>query len=193
MLLSTISHAELAAAWQEVIPPNPVETFLNHLLLYLPRVTAAIAVFLVFWFLGKCLERLVRRLTCGRNLESSIANLLANSTAITLLVLGSISALGTLGINISALVAGLGLTSLALGLALKEIVANVLSGIMVIVYKPFREGDVISVASAATSFEGTVREINLRFTMLAAEGKRIYVPNSLVLGNAVVVREDVNT
>ena len=77
-----------------------------------------------------------------------------------------------------------------LSLALKEVLTNVLSGIMVVAYKPFHEGDVISVATAIpTALEGTVREINLRFTRLEAEGRRIYVPNSLILSNAVVVRE----
>ena len=91
--------------------------------------------------------------------------------------------MGTLGIDVSALVAGFGLVGLAVGLALKEIISNVFAGIMVIIYKPFKENDHIAV----TTFEGRVAEINLRFTMLEAGEKRIYVPNAMVISNAVVV------
>ena len=58
-----------------------------------------------------------------------------------------------------------------------------LAGIMVIIYKPFKHGDRIAV----TTFEGRVVEINLRFTTLEAGDKLIYVPNALVISNAVVV------
>ena len=79
--------------------------------------------------------------------------------------------------------AGFGLVGLAIGLALKEIISNVFAGIMVIIYKPFKENDHIAV----TTFEGRVSEINLRFTMLESGDKRIYVPNAMVISNAVVV------
>jgi small-conductance mechanosensitive channel len=96
---------------------------------------------------------------------------------------GGIVALGTLGIDVSALVAGLGLTGLAIGLALKEIISNALAGILVIIYKPFKENDRVGV----TTFEGRVTEINLRFTTLESGGKKIYIPNAMVISNAVVV------
>ena len=92
---------------------------------------------------------------------------------------------GTLGIDVSALVAGLGLAGLAIGLCLKEIISNVFAGIMVIIYKPFKENDHIAV----TTFEGRVSEINLRYTTLEAGQQRIFVPNAMVISNAVVVNK----
>ena len=79
--------------------------------------------------------------------------------------------------------AGLGVTGLVVGLALQQIISNALAGIMVIMYKPFQENDHIAV----TTFAGRVTEINLRYTTLEADGKRIYIPNAMVLSNAVVV------
>ena len=79
--------------------------------------------------------------------------------------------------------AGLGVTGLVVGLALNQVLSNALAGIMVIMYKPFRENDQIAV----TTFSGRVSEINLRYTTLEAGGKRIYIPNAMVISNVVVV------
>src|SRR5262249_2389900 len=81
--------------------------------------------------------------------------------------------------DVSALVAGLGLTGFALGFALKDIVSNALSGILVLVYRPFRLLDSIKV----TDLEGAVTEINLRYTVLEAGGKIILIPNSFLFPN----------
>ena len=191
MLLATVSSSDLAAALQEALPTSVLDTFWNSVLLFLPRLAVALAVLLIFWLFGRGLRRLVRRLGQGKDIEASIIGLVAGSIQIALLMIGTLFALGTVGIDITAMVAGLGLTGLALSLALKEVLTNVLSGILVVAYKPFREGDVISLATApmTTPLEGTVREINLRFTRLEAEGRRIYVPNGLILINAVVVRQ----
>ena len=75
------------------------------------------------------------------------------------------------------------MTGLVVGLALNQVLSNALAGIMVIMYKPFRENDQIAV----TTFAGRVSEINLRYTTLEAGGKRIYVPNAMVISNVVVV------
>ena len=101
-----------------------------------------------------------------------------------MIIVGVVTALGTVGIDITALVAGVGLTGFALGFALKDIVSNVLSGILIIIYKPFRHGDGIKVSS----FEGTVTNIDLRYTTLDTEGAQIFVPNSLLFTNAITVK-----
>src|SRR5439155_2054975 len=100
-----------------------------------------------------------------------------------LLIFGAVTALGTMGVEVSALVAGLGLTGFALGLALKDIVSNALSGILVLVYRPFRILDSIKV----TDLEGTVTEINLRYTVLEAEGQTHLIPNASLFANPVTV------
>ena len=83
----------------------------------------------------------------------SVVTLLCKSLQFAAIGLGLITALGTIGINVSALVAGLGLTGFALGFALKDLVANVVAGVLVLVYRPFHRQDHVAVAG----FEGTVR------------------------------------
>ncbi|MGA2063901.1 MAG: mechanosensitive ion channel domain-containing protein [Thermoguttaceae bacterium] len=189
-LLAAVSSADMAGEFEKALPTPALDALWSSFLLFLPRVAVALAILLVFWLLARGLRRLLRRLGEHRKIDASITSLVAGSLQVTVLLIGLLCGLGTAGIDITALVAGLGLTGLAISLALKEVFSNVLSGILVVAYKPFREGDVITVATATpTVLEGTVREINLRFTRLEAEEKKIYVPNSLILSNAVVVRQ----
>ncbi|MEO1993831.1 MAG: mechanosensitive ion channel domain-containing protein, partial [Planctomycetaceae bacterium] len=96
---------------------------------------------------------------------------------------GAVTALGTIGVDVGALIAALGLTGFAIGLAFKDIVSNALSGILIIIYKPFEQGDQIKVSS----FAGNVRSIDLRYTILSSDGDRVFVPNSLLFSNAITV------
>ena len=102
-----------------------------------------------------------------------------------MLIFGAITALGTAGINVSALVAGLGLTGFALGFAFRDILSNLLAGILIVIFAPFQQQDRISVAG----LEGTVINIDLRYTTLQAEGKKILIPNSTLFTNAITVME----
>ena len=86
-----------------------------------------------------------------------------------------------IGINVSALVAGLGLTGFALGFALKDILSNLIAGVLILLYRPFRVNDYIMV----TGLEGAVTEIDLRYTTLQKEGQKFLIPNSVLFTNSI--------
>jgi len=88
-----------------------------------------------------------------------------------------------MGINVSALVAGLGLTGFALGFALRDILSNLLAGALIIVYRPFHRGDKIAVAGC----EGKVQEIDLRYTIVQGENKIYLIPNSTLFTNTISI------
>ena len=166
------------------MPTPPVQdTTLNTFLFFLVRVGVTAAIVAAAWGCGEMARRAVQRMGKLRNIEASLVRLFGQVAFFTAMAVGGIMALANLGINVSALMASLGLIGLAVGLALKEIISNVFAGIMVILYKPFKENDHIAV----TTFEGRVSEINLRYTTLEAGQQRIFVPNALVISNAVVV------
>ncbi len=150
---------------------------------FLPRLGTSAAVFAGFWIGGGVACRVIRRLGETQSIDDSLTSLLGRVAKIGLLLFGAITALGTLGVDVTALVAGLGLTGFALGFALKDIVSNVLAGILVIIYKPFEPGDTIAIGAD----QGKVLEINLRYTVLESGEKRVFVPNSLVFSKPVVV------
>ena len=148
---------------------------------YLLSLAASVVVFLVFWMVASGADRVIRRLGLARRIDPDVTGLLAGSAKTALLILGSLTALGTLGINVTAMVAGLGLTGLALGMAFKEILSNALAGVQILMYKPFKRNDAIAVLT----FQGTVVEVNLRYTAIDSAGVRVFIPNTLLLTNAV--------
>ena len=115
----------------------------------------------------------------------NVLNLLANFSYVSILLFGVLTSLGVVGIDVTALITGFGLTSFALGFAMKDIISNLLAGVLIILYSPFRVGDRIRVSS----YEGEVLEINLRYTVLEGDGERVLVPNSTMFTNIISVKE----
>jgi len=81
-------------------------------------------------------------------------------------------------------VAGLGLGGFALGFALRDALSNFLAGLLILVYRPFRIGDYLSVSGC----EGVVSEINLRYTVLQGEKEEMMVPNSVLFTTPLRVK-----
>jgi len=136
-----------------------------------------------FYLASLLVKKVAEQFFLARKVDQALARFLIRAVRITLVSLGVVTALGTLGIDVSAIVAGLGLTGLALGIALKDIVSNAVSGVMLLLFRPFRHSDRIKVGD----FEGMVCDIDLRYTHLRTDGKVIFVPNSMMFANAVSV------
>jgi len=151
--------------------------------LWLPRITSAILIFIFFMVLARVLRKIVLRAAGKVKLDEHLAMLLARALRISLIVFGFITALGTLGVDISALVAGLGLTGFALGFALKDTISNLLSGVLILLYRPFEVGSRIQVAGN----EGVVVTIDLRYTELEFEDKKILIPNAKLFVDPIIV------
>ena len=162
---------------------NIVQTLIEHTTLWAPRVGGVILIFLVFLILAKVIKRIITNNADRLKLDRNLILLLARTSSITLIIFGFITALGTLGINVSALVAGLGLTGFALGFALKDTISNLISGVLILLYKPFKIGDRIKISG----YEGIVVSIDLRYTELDAEGNKILIPNSKLFTNPIEV------
>lgn len=150
----------------------------------LPRILSGVAIILLFLVLAWLFRRILRSMAGRFDLERRpLVSLGAEAVWFTGIALGLIVGFGTMGVDVTALVAGLGLTGFALGFALRDAVSNLLAGVLIILYQPFRSGDRIEVAGSA----GRVVGINLRYTVLDAGDRRILVPNSNLFSNSVVV------
>jgi small-conductance mechanosensitive channel len=166
-----------------MITPEQWNNLLKDAMGLLPRLGASVAVFLAFWLAAVLAAGAITRLGRSRRVDPDVVGLLAQSSKVGLLLFGIITALGTVGVNVSAMVAGLGLTGLALGLALKEVVSNAVAGVLILIYKPFKRGDVVAVLT----FKGLASEINLRYTTLETPEGRVFVPNTLLLTTVMMV------
>lgn len=165
-----IEGVQAAAEWQRFVG-------------FLPRLGAAVLIFLFFWALARLVGRLLRRGLGRQRLSPDLIQLVAQVSSMAVLIFGAVTALGTLGVDTAALVAGLGLTGFALGFALKDVISNFLAGFLVLLYQPFQRGDRIKVLEN----EGRVVEINFRYTVLETPDRRVLIPNATLLTNAVVV------
>ena len=140
-------------------------------------------ILVAFFILAKIVKRIIFNAAERLKLDSNLTSLLARTSNITLMIFGFITALGTLGINVSALVAGLGLTGFALGYAMKDTISNLLSGVLILLYRPFETGDRIKVSG----YEGIVISIDLRYTELDSEGNKVLIPNSKLFTDPITV------
>ncbi len=159
------------------------QTLLEETTLWLPRVGGAAVVLLAFLILAKVMRRIITKGADKLKLDKYLTSLLARTSSITLIIFGFVTVLGTLGVNVSALVAGLGLTGFALGFALKDTISNLLSGVLILLYRPFEIGNRIKISG----YEGIVVSIDLRYTELEGEGSKILIPNSKAFTDPITV------
>lgn len=142
--------------------------------------TLIIAIAIVSAFIAK---RVLLSVTSRFSWGERLGDLLATTAFYIILVFGVFTGLGTMGINMTPIIAGLGLGGFALGYAFRDALSNLLAGIMILMYKPFDEGDNIAVAGC----EGRVSEINFRYTVLDGENQKFMVPNSLIMTNPLKI------
>ncbi len=160
-----------------------VQYLLDEATLWVPRVIGIVVIFVVFFILVKVTRRTITRAAQRLTLDENLTSLLSRTSSIALMIFGFVTALGTLGINVSALVAGLGLTGFALGFAMKDTISNLLSGVLILLYRPFEVGNRIQISG----YEGTVISIDLRYTKLDSEENKVLIPNSKLFTDPITV------
>lgn len=145
-------------------------------------VTALIVIIAGFIAAG-WVQRRIRNL--GRKhtrLDSTLFDFLGSLAYYTVLAFAAIFVLNTFGIKTTSIVALVGAAGLAIGLALQGTLSNVAAGVMLILFRPIRQGDFVEVAGKT----GTVKDITLNFTEIASvENVQVIVPNAQVWGNVI--------
>ncbi len=140
-------------------------------------ILAGLAIVAVSILMGYIVRSVLRRVFGKFSWGPKVGELIAITAFYGVLLFGTFTGLGTMGVNITPIIAGLGLGGFALGYAFRDALSNLLAGVMILIYKPFQEGDKVSVSGC----EGKVTQINLRYTILDNQTERYMVPNSLVL------------
>ena len=162
-----------------------IEEILSTISMKAPTLLLAIGIFIMFWVGGIIFKVIVQRIMNEKSLHANISRVLASIIKNIMLILGLITALGTLGVNISAIVAGLGLTGFAFGFAFKDMLSNFISGALIFIYEPFKLGDTIEVEGKT----GKVIDINLRYVTIEAEDQKVLVPNSISVSKVISVKK----
>ena len=158
-------------------------TFIKVLIDYSPRLISAFIILFVGLYIIRLINRFIRKLMVRRHLDPTLTRFLADILLWVLRVILFVSFISKLGIETSSFVAILGAMGLAVGLSLQGSLSNFAGGMLIILFKPFRVGDLIE----AQGVTGTVSEIQIFVTKLVtANNQTIFVPNgSLSNGNII--------
>lgn len=153
------------------------------------NIVQAILVLVTFFLASMVIDKALKKIESRFDSSASESfRLISNSQKAILIFIAIVLALSKLGFDVTALLAGLGLTGFALGFALKDAISNLVAGIMIVLYKPIKLGNTIEVSGS----KGTVVDINLRYITVKAEGVTHLIPNSLLLSNKVSIIEPLN-
>mgnify|MGYP001180379685 FL=1 len=147
------------------------------------KVGQFVSVFFCFWLLALIVRKMIIRAGRLNAVDGELAAFMGRVAKTAMLIVGAISGVATMGVDVTALIAGLGLTGFALGFALKDVVSNVVAGVLILIYRPVQTGEHVKVKS----FEGLILSTDLRYTVLQTGGQVIYVPNSIMFTDAITV------
>jgi small conductance mechanosensitive channel len=154
----------------------------EKIIVFTPNFISAILLLFVGIYAIKFTIKMVRKIMLERALEPTLSNFLANILFWTLRILLFITVITQLGIGTSSFVAILGAAGLAVGLSLQGSLSNFSGGILIILFKPFKDGDVIE----AQGVTGTVSEIQIFVTkIISGNNQTIFIPNG-ALSNGVI-------
>jgi small conductance mechanosensitive channel len=164
-----------------------METGLSFIDLYvtpwLGKLAIALIVFLIGKWVAEHLHKLLSRLLLKSKFDHTLVKFLGHVSYGFLMIAVVLTAVGTVGVNISSLLALIGAAGLAVGLALKDSLSNFAAGVMIIVFRPFKLGDSIT----ASGQSGIVDEIGIFSTHLnTADNQRIIIPNSAVISGIII-------
>lgn len=164
-----------------------IQNMLNSLIALLPNLILSLVVFGIAMLIGRGVRSLVRGLTLRYQPQHrNLGLLLGRLAQWVILLIGLLVALAIAvpSFKPAQVIQLLGISTVAIGFAFKDIFQNFLGGILILLTQPFRIGDQI----VTGSFEGTVEDIQTRATLIRTyDGRRVVIPNATLFTDSVVV------
>ncbi|MEM9913428.1 MAG: mechanosensitive ion channel domain-containing protein [Planctomycetota bacterium] len=149
---------------------------------YVIPLALAIVILIVTFILGKIIARVVANATRKAKVDETLARFFGKLVFYVVITLGVIAALGRVGVEVTAFAAILAAAGFAVGMALSGTLSNFAAGVMLLIFRPFKVGDVVSAAGVTAK----VNEIELFTTTFdTPDNRRIIVPNSSIFGGTI--------
>ncbi len=147
------------------------------------KIIAALAIFIIGKWVSKWLTAVLRKMMRRSKVDETLVSFLGSLTYVGLMTFVIIAAVGELGIQTTSFVAIIGAAGLAVGLAFQGSLSNLASGVLLVIFKPFKLGDFVEGGGVM----GVVEEIGIFTTVLKTpDNKKIIVPNSKITGGNIV-------
>ena len=145
-------------------------------------IVEVLVVLVIGYWIANLIRRAIRRICDKRQLDPTVVSFVGNLVHALVMAFVLVTALGVVGVPTASFAAVIAAAGLAIGLALQGSLSNFAAGFLLIVFRPFKKGDVVSGAGT----EGTVEEISIFSTTLTTpDNKRITVPNSALMGGNI--------
>lgn len=145
-------------------------------------VAGAIAILVVSFFVGKIVSGMVERGSTKAKIDITLSRFFGKLVYYAVIVLGVMIALGTCGVEITSFAAILAAAGFAVGMALSGTLSNFANGVMLLIFRPFKVGDVINAAGVTAKVDA----IELFTTTLDTfDNRRIFVPNGKIYGDTI--------
>jgi len=156
---------------------------LQWALSYTPKIIGALFVLWIWFKIVNTIGRIIDKWLKAKHIEPTVEVFLINLIKNILKALVFIAAIGILWVETSSFVAVFAATGLAIGLALSGTLSHFASGIMILLFKPYKVGDVVETAG----YTGKVKEVQIFNTILETpQGRTIIIPNSEAIGSSIV-------
>ena len=159
-----------------------VEAFWDWVSMYSLNIIGAILIFLVGKWLARRIANLLAKLLERNKIDLALVHFLTNLTYYSLIVLVVVAAAGRLGINTTSFLTIIGAAGLAVGLALKDSLSNFAAGVMLVLFRPFTIGDVVSTAGITAKVE-KITIFNTQFC--SPDNQLIIVPNNTIISDII--------
>ena len=194
-----LSTEQLAQRWKQQLdtafekPPLAIDVtqrlyttireLLRDVVGNLPSLVGAIIVAAITWGVAKLVRYIAYSWAKQTEGDSNTELLIGRLSYGGVWVIGIVIALGVMGLDFGALLGALGLTSVAIGFSLKDVLSNYISGVILLAARPFRINDQVVIGS----YEGTITQIQLRATtMKTYDGRVVYIPNQEVFQASII-------
>lgn len=161
------------------------ETIKGFLLDHAPRWFGALIIILVGVLASKLSKRWLTSILNRSRVSGDLLlkNFFLRSVSLAIVIATSLIALEQIDVPVTSLVAGLGVTGLIIGFGLRDTLSNFAAGLLLLIYRPFRAGELIEVEGS----QGVVEELTIvNMQMTTTDGVRVIMPNSKVWGSKIV-------
>lgn len=160
-----------------------IDRFTEMLVDYSPRVFMAIITLFVGFWVANRVSKIFHKALISKNLDPTIVPFFASFTSVLIKVLVIVSVATKFGIETTSFVAMIGGAGLAIGLALQGSLSHFASGILILIFKPYRVGDTITAGGQT----GKVLEILILQTILqSSDNHKIIIPNGTIMSSTII-------
>lgn len=164
-------------------PQNWLQLAMDLVVAYGPRLLGAIVAIVLTFVAANWAKRFVVRNLTGKNFDATLTRFFGGVVRTIILVAAGLGILGVFGIQTTAFAAVLGAAGLAVGLAFQGTLGNFAAGVMLLVFRPYKVGDLVEVGEEL----GLVEELGLFTTDLKSlDNRAIIVPNGKIFGEKII-------